>query len=42
MYLVGTLAGDGSALTAGADELRARPETYDAVVLCTPRLGTRA
>ncbi len=42
VYLVRTLAGDGSVLTAVADELRARPETYDAVALCTPRPGPRA
>jgi hypothetical protein len=41
VYLVRTLAGDGSVLTAVADELRSRPETYDAVALCTPRPGLR-
>lgn len=42
VYPVRVLAGDGSVLTAVADELRARPETYDAVALCTPRPGVRA
>jgi hypothetical protein len=42
VYLVRVLAGDGSVLTAVADEVRARPETYDAVALCTPRPGWRA
>lgn len=42
VYLVRVLTGDGSVLTAVADEVRARPETYDAVALCTPRPGWRA
>lgn len=37
LQLVRTLVGDGSAPTAVEDELRAHPEHYDAVVLCTPR-----
>ena len=43
VYLARTLVGDASPLVAVEDELRARPEVYDAVLLCTPRpRGLRA
>lgn len=42
VYLVRTLVGDGSPQVAVDDEMRSRPETYDAVVLCTARPGLRA
>lgn len=37
VYLTRVLPGDGNAATAVEDELRAHPDRYDAVVLCTPR-----
>ena len=42
IYLARTITGDGSPLMAAEDELRRRPDTYDAIVLCTPRPGLRA
>jgi len=37
VYLARVVPGDGNAATAVEDELRAHPDRYDAVVLCTPR-----
>jgi hypothetical protein len=42
VYLARAIAGDGSPGVAVEDELRARPETYDAVLLCTPPPGRLA
>lgn len=42
MYLARVVPGDGNAATAVEDELRAHPDRYEAVVLCTPlRRGLR-
>lgn len=42
VYPVRVLVGDGAGSVAVEDELRQRPDTYDAVVLCTGRPGLRA
>lgn len=37
LYFARVIPGDGSASLAVEDELRAHPDHYDAIVLCTPR-----
>jgi hypothetical protein len=42
IFLARSVVGDGSPIVAVEDELRLRPEVYDAVVLCTSRPGLRS
>jgi hypothetical protein len=42
VYPARTVVGDGSSLVAAEDELRLRPDVYDALVLCTERPGLRS
>jgi nucleotide-binding universal stress UspA family protein len=42
IYLARSIVGDGSPVVAVEDELRVRPEVYDAIVLCTGRPGLRS
>src|SRR5688500_15252234 len=39
IFLARSVVGDGSPVVAVEDELRLRPEVYDAIVLCTSRPG---
>lgn len=41
VYLARTMVGDGAPTVAVSDELRDRPDLYDAIVLCTGRPGIR-
>jgi hypothetical protein len=42
IFLARSVVGDGSPIVAVEDELRLRPEVYDAIVLCTSRPGLRS
>jgi hypothetical protein len=42
IYPARIVVGDGSPLVAAEDELRLRPDVYDALVLCTGRPGVRS